>query len=518
VGSPVYCDPAAARSTIYDYGSQGFRFRIANFRFQQATVPGSAPEFPGQILHASSPNDLRAWIARGEGIDDWTPIAPARLPAKPAASTWARGEQAAFRDAASGAVTGWACTAAGTGNAFDGVVTAAPVSGQATVPVSGASDDVAKLAVGVWIKIATVDGEAAKRVTARSGNVLTLTPPPGLLGGGPYAVEFVPPTFAPLHPAGDDVAGVGGGYQEKMNGRRRWTDANGAPRTRLLAAGDPGSDLDGDLIEARVGAYALGTTTFGVAEGTTRLRLFNASVIAIQTITGATDGQTLELTFDDANTIIAHSDVANGILLPGALSFTSVANASLILQYRGGTVNRWVEIARSRRLLIRQAAVPLRTLSPPTLMKDPLADAPGGSALGLADAPGAVVISSGTNNTAVTQEARWLWPVPPDRLATTALQVILRARATNARFVAQTIAAQLQRTTDTGLGPNLVTTGAQTLPTGSFADLAFAVDGAAVVAGDVLVGTVTIALDDTGGSINGRGEVARVAMAYGAFD
>ena len=161
--------------------------------------------------------------------------------------------------------------------------------------------------------------------------------------------------------------------------------------------------------------------------------------------------------------------------------------------------------------------IPLPTLHPVATAKDILPDTPNGTTLGLGDTAGAALTgstTSGSGTATATETALFAVPLPANYVAGTAVKVRLRARVTAARQVSATIDLAVSKQGDGALGADIVTTAAQALTT-SYADKDFVVTSTSLAAGDILVGTITAAANDTGGNTNGAIAVSAVSVIIG---
>lgn len=190
------------------------------------------------------------------------------------------------------------------------------------------------------------------------------------------------------------------------------------------------------------------------------------------------------------------------------------ADATLVL---GGTTYTGADLAASvedHAETARAIAIPLIGMSPIAAVKDSLPDSPNGTSLGLSDTAGGALTGSTTNSggtASASESAGFVAVLPTNYVAGGAVTIRVRAKVSAARQVTQTIDATIKKQGDATLGSDIVATAAQTLTT-SYANYDFTVTPTGLAAGDVLVGTIVAAADDTGGGNNGAITVTAVTI------
>lgn len=120
--------------------------------------------------------------------------------------------------------------------------------------------------------------------------------------------------------------------------------------------------------------------------------------------------------------------------------------------------------------------------------------------------------SSSTNNTSDSEFARGSFKLPVEYVAGQTITLRMRARVTATRDTSATLDAILYKGDEEGgIGSDLITPGAQSINSTSFADIDFVVDPSGLVAGDTLDFEVTLITDDgSGGSGAGHGQIGSI--------
>ena len=161
--------------------------------------------------------------------------------------------------------------------------------------------------------------------------------------------------------------------------------------------------------------------------------------------------------------------------------------------------------------------IPLGSLRQAAAMKDALADAPDGTALGLGDASGALLTATTDDGVSISEKAAFEFAVPAGYTAGDTITVRLRAKISALPTVVSSntvdITAKLRG--DAGVGSDICTTNAKVTTT-SMANYDFTVTPTGIVAGDVIEVVITVAANDTGGTTNGIHTISKVAVLIGA--
>jgi len=145
-----------------------------------------------------------------------------------------------------------------------------------------------------------------------------------------------------------------------------------------------------------------------------------------------------------------------------------------------------------------------------------LAAAADGTHLGLAAGTygtnGPELIGSVANANSKTEKARMVLTLPPEYVAGSNLLMRFRCRVNGSAFVAQTIDLSVRKMdAEAGIGADLVVENAQAIPA-AWGLVDFTVTGASLGAGDELDILLTLAVNDTGGTLNKNAEVGLVIM------
>lgn len=158
--------------------------------------------------------------------------------------------------------------------------------------------------------------------------------------------------------------------------------------------------------------------------------------------------------------------------------------------------------------------VPFTSWLDPDLL--PLPDTPDGTILGLAGGAygtdGPRLVGSVANANSKTETARLLWTTPPEYVAGSNLLFRFRCRVDGTAHVSQKIDLSVRKVdAEAGVGADLVVEAPQDIPT-AWDLVDFTVTGASINAGDELDILLTLAVDDSGGTLNRRVEVGCVII------
>ncbi|MBE3044089.1 hypothetical protein IMZ48_16260 [Candidatus Bathyarchaeota archaeon] len=122
------------------------------------------------------------------------------------------------------------------------------------------------------------------------------------------------------------------------------------------------------------------------------------------------------------------------------------------------------------------------------------------------------LIGSAANASSKSEYARLLWTLPPEYVAGSDLTFRFRCQVDGSAAVSQTIDLSCRLVdAEGGVGADLVEEAAQALPI-AWANVDFTVTGATLSPGDELDILLTLAVNDTGGSLNRSGEVGAVII------
>lgn len=148
--------------------------------------------------------------------------------------------------------------------------------------------------------------------------------------------------------------------------------------------------------------------------------------------------------------------------------------------------------------------------------KDPIADSPGSSLLGLTDTEGAPLLGNAASGNVKTDKGLVTFSLPAWYVSASPITVRLRAKiATTLSTVSSKVDVDsFKILADATLGSDLCTTAAQQVTT-SYADYDFVCTPTSRVAGERVHLVVATIADDTGGTINTAMSISKVTILLG---
>lgn len=168
---------------------------------------------------------------------------------------------------------------------------------------------------------------------------------------------------------------------------------------------------------------------------------------------------------------------------------------------------------------MRMDGIQLSELRNATAAPTAMAAAPSGADLGLAVALGSPIVSTGANNTTVTQKFGLHRVLKPDYKTGGKLILRIRAKVDVACFVSQTLGVSAKKVADGALGSEIGPAAQAILAPNTYVDYDFVIDASAPLkAGDVLSLTGTVTLTDGGGSGAKIASIAAVTLLYDGRD
>lgn len=148
------------------------------------------------------------------------------------------------------------------------------------------------------------------------------------------------------------------------------------------------------------------------------------------------------------------------------------------------------------------------------LPKTAVDDSPGSSLLGLTTTLGAKLIGNAASGNTKTDVCGFMVTIPDDWIEGST--IVLRARckqATTLLTVGTTVDMTAALQGDDAVGSDLVTTSAQTLTT-TLTNYDFKVPGSTLRKGDTIWCTLTLAADDTGGTVGTAAQCTRLWAVF----